>query len=51
MEISLLPKWNKTNKQVSFDLPKMKLPQDIRQNLSNLQSVKIKLKDFKFKGG
>jgi hypothetical protein len=51
MELNLCPKWNKSNKQISFDLPKLKLPKEIRDNLTNLKSVKLNVQDFKFKGG
>ena len=48
MELKLYPKWNKNNKQVSFDLPKLKLPQDIRQKLPSLKSIKLNCKNFNF---
>ncbi|MCK9429555.1 MAG: hypothetical protein M0R17_06085 [Candidatus Omnitrophica bacterium] len=48
-EITLFPRINRANCQVNFQLKKSILPNEIKNNLSNLQSVKLKLKDFKFK--
>jgi hypothetical protein len=48
MELNLCPKWNKNNNQVSFDLPKLKLPKEVRIKLPSLKSIKVNVKDFKF---
>ena len=47
-EIKLCPKWNKNNKQISFDLPKLKLSKEIRDKLPNLKFIKVNQKDFNF---
>jgi hypothetical protein len=47
--VELFPRINKANCQVNFQLKKSILPNEIKNNLSNLKSIQIKLKDFKFK--
>jgi len=48
MNIRLYPKVNKNNKQISFDLQKLKLTKEVREKLPNLKSIKLSLKDFEF---
>jgi hypothetical protein len=48
MEIKLYPKFNKNNKQISFDLKKLELTKEVRNKLPNLKSIKLNIKDFEF---
>jgi hypothetical protein len=47
-EIKLCPKWNRNNKQVSFDLPKLKLSKEVRDRLPNLKFIKLNTDNFEF---
>ena len=48
-DIILFPRINKANGQVNFQLKKSCLPKKIKLKLPDLKSVKINVKDFKFK--
>ena len=48
MKIKLSPKYNKANKQISFDLKKRDLPKKLKDKLPNLKGIKIDLEDFEF---
>jgi hypothetical protein len=48
MEIKLLPRINKANKQINFQLNKRLLTKELRDKLPNLKSIKLNLKDFEF---
>jgi hypothetical protein len=48
MKIKLSPKFNKANKQISFDLKKRCLPKELKDRLPNLKGIKLDLDDFEF---
>jgi len=47
-KIELLPRINKCNGQINFQLKKTSLPKKIRSKLPKLKAVKIKLDNFEF---
>jgi hypothetical protein len=48
MQIKLLPRINKSNQQINFNLRKRVLPKSIQDKLPNLKSIKLNIKDFEF---
>jgi len=49
IKISLKPVVNKSNGQINFSLKKSILPLSMKMKLGKLDSINLKLKDFKFK--
>jgi len=47
-EIKLFPKINKANKQISFDLPKLKFSKSIRKKLTDIKCIKINIQNLEF---
>ena len=48
-EISLIPRINKANNQINFQLKKTDFPKDMKVNLMNLKELKVNIDNFKFK--
>ena len=48
MKIKLVPRINKANAQINFQLKKTLLPKEFKDRLPNLKSIEINLKDFAF---
>jgi len=47
-KIKLLPRINKANGQINFQLKKTSLPKKFRKNLPQLKSIELKFEDFEF---
>jgi len=48
-KIKLFPRINKANNQISFQLKKSCLPEDIKNKLPKLKNIKVGLGDFEFR--
>ena len=47
--IKLIPRINKANNQINFQLKKSSLPKTMKDKLFLLKNINVNLKDFKFK--